>query len=406
MSKLMPLTRRTAVLLGAGLLAFSACSDSETTTGLNPEGPPMIRQVLMTERIESTNAMGNLVVRVLQNQLAFGDHPSVAPEDDDRMVTNAVAGPNDNQRFRIVIDELLLGNNLEEIACADGSWSRVPVGATPDDLANCAGGDQSKCTGPMAVCVGASGPVGILDDDEDTAVDDTRLIDGLITLECDGTAIPLDMTRSFYQPSGNQQVPASSGLNGLGPALVMFPQAGLRTGASCTFTLDATVVDKDNNRVCAPPGGDVTKPCPGDGDISAVSFGVEPMRLKGSVPANNQTDVGLTTPGMSDAQMLLQFNVGVDVASMANAFEVRANGTLVTGLTPMRSVDDPINVTIAFPGGYAPLTDYEVTILGGTLKDEFGGTFPADHVFTFTTRAATPMVDAGVPDADTSPDAI
>src|SRR5688572_25481228 len=96
------------------------------------EGPPEVLQVLARERVEGDEGV------VLAARLAYGDHESVG-EEDDRDVTEAVAW--DGQRIRVVFDELLRGNFLEEIPCADGSWAQVPVGMTFDDVARCAGAD-------------------------------------------------------------------------------------------------------------------------------------------------------------------------------------------------------------------------------------------------------------------------
>src|SRR5690606_4897602 len=190
----------------------------------------------------------------IRTGLAFGDHASIAKDADDRVVTSAVA--RGNQRLRVVFDELVLGNSIEEIACADGSFSAVPVGATPDDVSACSGPDKSRCS---EICIGADGPVGILDVNLDGAADDTRLIEHAentygVNIECGGQNMPLDRQLSFYNPAGNQQVPAGPiGLNGLGPAVVLVPSVGLMTGAACTITFHEDVVDKDGNRVCAPP---------------------------------------------------------------------------------------------------------------------------------------------------------
>ena len=194
----------------------------------------------------------------------------------------------------LAYSELLLGNAIEELACADGSFSRVPIGATPDDIAKCAGPDLSKCTGDKAVCIGAMGPVGILDEDEDGASDDFQMIAGAVTLECDGQVMAHDLQQSFYQPSGNQQIPAGPiGLDGIGPAIIIVPSdQGLKTGSNCTVKFNSEITDKSGNQICAPPGGDIsrTDDC-APGDTSKISFGVEPLRLTGNDPADGDAGV-------------------------------------------------------------------------------------------------------------------
>jgi hypothetical protein len=389
-------------------LALAAgCDDPKRTTELNPEGPPRVLQVFMTEKVTTSTG----AVRIRPNQLAFGDHPDIADpsqsvDGDDREVNNAVA--RGNQRIRVVFDELLQGNFLEEIACADGGWSTVPVGATPDDIAKCAGPLDVitvTCVGPYAVCVGSSGPVGILDENEDGAPDALRLQENVVSIDCGGTNIPIDRTQSFYQPSGNQLIPAGPiGINGLGPALIIVPANGLRTGARCGISFGPDVKDKDGLRVCAPAGGAITGDCE-PGDTSRIGFGVEPLALAGNDPPRNATNVALTAPGQTYAQIITQFNAALDVATVtSDTFVVRAGGDVVAGLTPMLSADDPTIVQIRIAGGYDPETMYEVTVVSGAagIADIFGGTMAQDATFSFTTRALVATPDAGVPDGGVS----
>lgn len=386
-------------------VGLAACNNEVgQSTLLNPEGPPMIRQVFLNEKVTVTTDTGT-VTRTLA-QLAFGAHPEFTNENDQIGVKNAVA--RGSQRIRVVVDELLLGNNLEEIACADGSFSRVPIGADPDDIAKCAGPELSQCTGDFAVCIGANGPIGILDENEDGASDDLRLIDGVMTLTCDGTVIPYDRQQSFYQPSGNQQIPAGPlGVHGLGPAFVLVPtEDGIRTGANCSISFGADVVDKDGIRLCAPPDGDVNQPCPGDGDTSLVGFTVEALALTGNDPADGATNVSLTSGGGADRTVLLQFNAAIDNTTLTS-ISVTAGGVAVPGTAYTATVrdNDKTIIEMVFTGGFAPNTDYVVTI-GATLADIYGGALPAEETLSFTTRDATPQPDAApAPDADTTPDA-
>jgi len=372
---------------GIALLFAVACSDDETKTGLNPEGPPMVRQVFAFERVLVDNGAGGTVERT-KLQLAFGTHADALPEEDDGEVINALAL---GQEIRIVMDELLDGSTLEDIACADGTFDAIPSGTTPDDIAECAGVDRRDCT---AVCteIGPDNqPVGILDTDEDGAADDLQFKEDVVHLTCGGVETDLQIGMTFWQPSGNQQVPAGDiGLGGLGPAIILVP-VGLRTGVTCGITFDNSVVDKDGERVCAPPDGDVEKDCPGDGDTDLIEFGVQVFKLLGSTPINNQEGVALTSP------VLLQFNQRVDAQSAtANITMADTNGPVV--ITAVPQTDDPALVTVTVTGGLQPLTEYTLTV-NADLEEIFGGTLADDIVITFTTRDAAPVPDAGIPDA-------
>jgi len=373
--------------LGIGVViavALAACSDKSTSTELHPEGPPMIRQVFALELVTDGT------ISRQATQLAFGSHPDISAEDDDGQVTNAIALG--GQRIRIVFDELLRGNAIEEIACADGSFSRVPVGTTPDDIEKCAGpvdSIQNTCT---AVCVDpSSGPIGVLDEDEDGAADDFRMISGQIRLMCDDIEMALNLQESFYQPSGNQQITAGPlGINSLGPAVVLVPDAGLRTSANCRFEFANDITDKDGNQICAPPDGDIKQTC-SPGDVSLVSFQVEPLRVKGQDPPADATNVSLTPT------VLLQFNANIDPATTTAITLADDNSQAVSATIAVSSSDGTL-VTLVPDTALAPNTTYTVTA-DTTLTDTFGGALPSVYMFSFTTANATPPADAALPDA-------
>ena len=68
-------------------LAVGCTTDIDSPTELNPEGPPMIRQVIMTEQVTtSTGTSTNTPA------LAFGTHPDFDSyyADDDGRVTNSI----------------------------------------------------------------------------------------------------------------------------------------------------------------------------------------------------------------------------------------------------------------------------------------------------------------------------
>jgi hypothetical protein len=364
---------RTSIVLAVLGTSLVACDPSPTA---GSAGPPEILQVFARERVMTTDDDGNDVV-LIEPRLAFGDHPDIPKDEDDRQVTAAVA--RDGQRIRIVVDELLLGNALEEVPCADGSWSKVPVGMDFDGVARCAGADLSRCEG---LCIGPNGPIGILDANQDGAIDDTRMIEGAVTLTCDGAAVPLDPQRSYYQPSGTQLIPGGS-VDALGPAVVIAAADGMPPGSHCAIAFAESIVDKQGERICAPTAAGCTP-----GDTSAIGFTVEPFTLATSEPAHGATDVALTAPMSDDATITIHWNAALDPDSVAPSVTVTADGVAVDGLAPTMSPDDAAAIDIAVPGGFKPATTYEVTVTGGAagIKDAFADTLDGDATITWTTK--------------------
>src|SRR4029079_11304564 len=141
--------------------------------------------------------------------------------------------------IRIVIDELLVGNNLEEVQCRgtvdEDTFSRVPLGSTPDDVRDCAQANDvlaTTCKGAHAMCVCQNAtcvrddnttanmgePVGAKHDNEDDNTDAHQCITSAVTIHCGTQDVPLDPALSFWNPSGDQQKPAQGGFDALGPA--------------------------------------------------------------------------------------------------------------------------------------------------------------------------------------------
>ena len=375
------------LLMGATTASLS-CDAPVSKEDLNPEGPPMVRQVFVTEKVIMDD-----VSRVLEGQIAFGTHDAEFFEDDDGNVATAIALG--SQEIRIILDEHVRGNSLEEMACADGSFSRIPNGTTPSDVADCAGPADAivHCT---KVCIGDDGaPIGILDEaisgngDGDGAADVMRMIDygggelG-VSIICDGTPIPLVPLSSFWSPSGNQTYPSNNtlGFRGIGPAIVLKPDAriGLRTGASCSVSFRPEVTDYDGNAICAPTGGLPAEGC-SSGDTAKISFSTEVLTLANSVPAADATGVALS----ESSYILLVFNANLD-ATTVGAITLSAGGTPVA-INPVVEADDATSVLIVLDTDFLPDTTYTLTV-GTGLKDLLGGGLATDSVLNWTTEPA------------------
>jgi hypothetical protein len=380
-------------MAAAALFTSAACTDLDSATNLNPEGPPMIRQVRMREI--RTDAAGAVTTRRI---FAFGthdlaedqDYPALGPN----MVTTAAVSANS---FRIVVDELLVGNYLEEIACrapidAD-AYDFVPVGATPEDIAKCSVSKdvlESSCPAsmPHAVCIcrleGGCGevaqgkPVGILDVNQDGAADDTRLIAGAAGIRCGTIDVPIDVNNSYWNPSGDQNRPAMGGFDALGPAIVLAPVDALPTGQMCQLQFSPDIVDKTNKGICAPAGGDVTKSCT-EGDVSAFSFMTQTFTIANQSFMSGATGISRTAPVIfvATAPVLATSLSGLSVRTTVG-------NTPVTGFTLTQPQPQTIRLTWG-AGALTPSTGYTITI--STALTDLYGLPVAPVMFTFTTGA-------------------
>jgi hypothetical protein len=317
------------------------------------------------------------------------DYPALGPNAEITAVANA-------QAIRVIMDELLVGNALEEIACRapiDGvnAYDRVPLGTTPDDIAKCASAKDvlpAACPGTMthAVCIcqadagcgpdiAKGQPVGVLDVNQDGAADDTRMIAGATGIKCGAIDVPMDLNASYWNPSGDQNKPAMGGFDALGPALVLAPAGALPTSTECELAFAPDVVDKQGNQVCVPANGDVNAGC-NPGDMAAFKFKVEALRMTPGF-ANNGTGVSTTNP----------------LTIVANAPIGTGTLTAVTMAT-MAGTNVPITVTLAQPTSIridfvtplTPMTTYVITI-ATTLADTYGQKLPQTVTYTFTTGA-------------------
>ena len=147
---------RLGIVLVVGLaldLALGACIDTDSNTDLVTAGPPEIAQVRLNEAYSDTSGASEV-----RRVFAFGTQPT-ATADEEHPVTTAVAT---GQALRVISDQLLRGNRLEQIPCRDvvaldgngdqTMFSDVPDDATPDDIAKCAVSNAAlaqSCVGPM-----------------------------------------------------------------------------------------------------------------------------------------------------------------------------------------------------------------------------------------------------------------
>jgi hypothetical protein len=377
------------------MIAGAACTDTDSATSLNPEGPPMVRQVRLSEQY-----LDSSMISRTRTVFAFGTHLLAEPADVHPVSTALAVG----NRLRIVMDELLVGNNLEEIECrgtvdADPggeSFGRVPVGADPDDVARCAVADDvlretCKASDSHSVCicrldagcqrengtmVAPGEPVGVLDRNQDGSADGMRFIPDSVGIQCGSIAVPIDPDFSYWNPSGDQNRPAMGGFDALGPAIVLTPAGALPTGTSCSLAFSPEVVDKQGLAVCVPPGGEIAAGC-APGELGAFSFGVEPLAILSSTITDGQTNVSRT------ASLLFSFIVPLDPATIANV--------QITPPPPAAPVitlpTNLMNMSIRVDFSGAPLaaqTQYTVTF-PATITDTYGRPLPEARTFRFTT---------------------
>lgn len=390
-------------LVVAGLAFHAACTDTESATNLNPAGPPMIEQVIMTDSVIDMSGNEN-DARIF----AFGTLPGVDPAKEHASTSAAVA----QQRLRIVFDELLKGNRLEEISCRavvgpDGAFDRVPDTATPDDIAKCSVAQdalKASCTGDRAVClcqldggciigsdtIAKGDPVGVLDVNQDGAADTHRFISTSVGLKCGSMTIPADPAMSYWYPSGDQLPPAQGGIEEIGPAVVFYPSTSLPTNTTCSLVFADDVVDKTDIKVCAPMGGRTTA-CAGNldlcqqtctpGDVSAFSFKTAPLALAATF---DSMGVDKTLP------LVFVSNTAIDMASITAAGTVTMTqaGANFTGFTVMLMNGGGRSQVYVTPTAatWQANTTYTITF-STALKDTAGSPLPAPITFTFTTGA-------------------
>jgi hypothetical protein len=356
--------------------------------------------MIMQVRLKETyiDASGNLV-QPDTPVFAFGTHP---------LATDAEAHPvnaarSEDNKLRIIVDELLVGNYLEEINCRgqvdDDSYDTVPLGATPDDIAKCAVPKDvlpGSCKGDHVVCMckldGGCGdvmkgePVGVKDVNQDGAADEHRMIAGAVGLKCDDVDVPINPFLSYWNPSGDQQVPAMGGFDALGPAIVLQPDpipgagvdiAFLPTNTTCSLTFSPDIVDKQGNQLCTPPDGDIKKNCT-PGDVSAFSFKVQPLGFKSGGQTVFDGDTGQPTTGS------YTFGFTAPLAATAAASITVTEGTTpFTDFTVTQPLPESVRITWS-AAGLKPNQDYTITF-GAGFADLYNKPLPAPISITFKT---------------------
>jgi hypothetical protein len=377
------------------MIAGAACTDTDSATDLNAEGPPMIRQVRLTERY-----LDSAMVERTRRVFAFGTH-ALAFSEEVHPVQTAVASGNG---LRVVIDELLVGNNLEELQCrgvvdddAHPTFGRVPPGADPDDVARCAAENdalKSTCKGSdgasVCICRRATGclrgvamvpegePVGVQDANLDGSADDMRFIPGAAGIQCGAISVPLSYetndvgSRTYWNPSGDQNRPAMGGFDVLGPAIVLVPLGPLPTSLRCGLVFSEAVVDKQGIQVCAPPDGDIAAGCT-PGDVGAFTFGVEPLAIR----PNSFVDGAMNVSRI--ITLIFAPNAPVDATTVAGIQIAPAPPGTATITAPLGT-----SIRIAFAMPLAAQTEYSVT-LPTTITDTYGQPLPEAKTYRFTT---------------------
>jgi hypothetical protein len=158
-------------------------------------------------------------------------------------------------------------------------------------------------------------------------------------------------------------------------------------------------VDKDGNRVCAPPGGDIDRDCAGDGDTEEIQFQVEPLTVSSRVPDPERPGPeGVLDP--ENPLLLLAFVANIDPETLG-AITLSTGGEDVP-IEASLQPDEPTTVKIEAPGGFLPGTDYTITI-GTGLADVLGGALKEPILLDFSTSGEPPADPAVEPPPDAGP---
>jgi hypothetical protein len=190
--------------------------------------------------------------------------------------------------------------------------------------------------------------------------------------------VPIDLGASFWTPSGSQVRPTQGGFDALGPAIVVVPGAALPTGEPCGLAFSPEVVDKDGNRLCAPPEGDRARGCV-PGDSSAIAFTVEPL---GFTVATVIKD-----PGQSRTDSIFVKAVApIDPATIAGIAVTEGAATPYPSFLVALSTPDVLAIQWTAAGGLAANTRYTI-VIPTTVTDAYHKPAPQPFQVAFTTGA-------------------
>jgi hypothetical protein len=204
--------------------------------------------------------------------------------------------------------------------------------------------------------------------------------------------VPLDLDLSYWNPSGDQNRPAQGGFDALGPAIVLTPTGALPTNVECgLFFADGSdpllpaIVDKQGERVCTPPNGDVEQACASVGDMSAFKFKVEPLTILPQSIAEGDTNVPRNI-GMGGSSIDFLANVPLSIASLSNV--TLAPAVAGVTVTIVGAGNNARTIRVSGPAGtqLAATTLYTLTISTG-VTDSFNQPLPQQLVLHFTSGA-------------------
>ena len=401
-----------ALLLSAGVAGFGCSLNDSPHSGsdLVPSGPPEILQVFVAELdgagksalnvaygcgdfsqftptgdTDEAKASSAALIRASCNEqptvCCQRFYDSNLPAPDDGAVTTAVV--HNTPAIRVVLDELLDGNTVEQFQCACAAPSMgLPIDCGPMNIR--ASRDPANCDDNKNTEAAETGK--FADANVDGVPDKAYLLPGIATIDCgasgkwtnglkaDGKPDDIPTDQGWYNPSGDQLVPItrSGTLNweAIGPALVLKPPS-LPAGATCTLKLELSVTDK-----AASNDGKALSVVTHDG--TDVTFTTVPLGVVTSVPADGQQGVSKTLK-----KIAVTFNTPLDPASVtAEKFSVTSAGGPIAGATNLAAADMTIEWVPTAALGAA--TTYTVKVSKG-VKDSFGSPLADDFVFTFKT---------------------
>jgi len=173
------------------------------------------------------------------------------------------------------------------------------------------------------------------------------------------------------------------GFDSLGPAIVLPPTTtttppvnALPTNTDCQLVFADTIRDKQDNKVCAPPGGDVEKDC-NPGDVSAFSFKVAALTLANQSFVDGDTGVDRAAP------VVIVSNAPLATGASAS-ITIKQGTTNFTAFTVM--VPSPQTIRINWTPMLPASTTFTITI-ATTLSDVYGQKLVTPVTYSFTTGA-------------------